>query len=193
MLFINLFKESLSTNASTKTLKYVVKDAAFDEDLNKIANTIKFLAALRSASFVLGDEMYSVSEYNAPASIASMVSVGKIAINTIALDNQLFLYEASGWDDTKIMSPNEWNMFFVRYNESQGDRKLECKPLVFTQGCLMSELTLAKMSDGTTVRLGGTIDGEAVAAMEVVLPLTSNYFMSTVPFTNKELERWLYQ
>ena len=192
-----LLSRALLVNSSMKTRKYFFGNSTnpiddFREKADVIVDTIHYLAALEAPTFSLDGVVYSVEDYMVPTSFQHLLKAGKIYMNTSSLEARITLnkLEPSG---VRILAPSEFNMIFNDYNEGQGEtQRLKLEPAHFSKGSLLSEFSVAMMEDGQMVKLdGNVVAGEALALLNIKLPLDSRFFKKTVNFNESELVSWI--
>lgn len=195
--------EALKNNATSRTRKYFINrdvdpkkeyapgETYFEKRAAAIADTIKYIATLKSSSFICDGEVMNICDYYVPENFNQLIKAGRVYFNSDAREADVAMFQVNVGTDLEILSDREFNKFFNDFNENQQE-KVGLVPMVKPEGCLISELENAKTSDDVTVKLGGSvIAGEAAALMEVQLPMPSRLFATTVHYTEKELEKWL--
>lgn len=213
MLLKKLLLSSLVKFASSKTLKYEMlpvdkteKEASksidvdsvacgrFQDMVSEIVNTIYLIAAADGDTVVINDSVYSISSYNIPVFAQGVIDAGHIYFNERSANVADEVYHVEVLDENDVLTPAEFNAFWIRYNSSQpDDHKFTLNPAKKSAFHTLSEIELAKMEDGTLGEIGGSVvPGQISQILDIKLAIGS--VLKKVPtFSDKELIEWLIQ
>lgn len=210
----NLLLQSLTKFASPRTMKYEMSpadkeaeklkqksidvsspvSADFQESVNRIVNTIELLAAAEGTSVLVDGSFYAISDYTVPVFAQGIIDAGHVYLNDRAAHVANELYHVECQDPNDVLTPAEFNGFWIRYNSAQPDEfKFNVNPVRKADFHTLSEVEIAKMEDGTYGELGGSvIPGQVAQILEISVPFKG--LLKQVPmYSEKELVEWLKQ
>lgn len=194
-LIKSILTEGFALVATSRTEKYFINSANYEELLDQVVDTIDAIRATNGTFVKVADEMYPISDYCIPAKLVDYVSSGRVYFNSEAVGraDHVVLFNS----DAKPIAPERFNAFFRNFNANQGsdapNLKL-CERLEKVTHTL-GDFKLTEDENGSLYHTGSrdaSVGEESSQICGVPLLVDNKYVVEVRALSIEGLARWLF-